>query len=402
MPIPGLLEEHAEEAAFLWLLRHQAALAPDYNRRELAELEGRLLAHLEGLALASDAAWQTGKTMFEEQTEIGEAFIATNLALQSGERARFDDVVELAGDDESATRGLRGAVAWSPLRRVEPLLTELAASAEPRLRTIGLAGFGAHRRTPPRALNDDLHALDPALVAQAARTAAQLGLVNHLGLIRERRDAANPSDAALLYWCTWSSILLGDRQDLGPLLESAHRLDGYAGSACELLGRALDPARATAWHRELRSEPTATVDLALRAAATMGQTDQIDWILEQMHDPTRAQQAGDALHRITGVDLAEANLTAEPREHDDSEDWRPEDDLPWPDPEACAAWWQKSPLAEGADRAMLLGHPKSDRAALATLLDCDTTSQRNRHDAAIERALSQPGEPLREVRVRAG
>ena len=47
-----------------------------------------------------------------------------------------------------------------------------------------------------------------------------------------------------------------------------------------------------------------------------------------------------------------------------------------------------------------MGQPKSDSEALRAALDDSTASQRNRHDAAIELALSQPGQPLHEVRTR--
>lgn len=44
--LPQILDIHLEEAAFLWELRQQAALAPHYSLDELARLDGRLEANL--------------------------------------------------------------------------------------------------------------------------------------------------------------------------------------------------------------------------------------------------------------------------------------------------------------------------------------------------------------------
>ena len=47
-----VLDQHAEEAAFLALLRDYAVRAPHYDLEELAELDQRIEAHLDGLAIA--------------------------------------------------------------------------------------------------------------------------------------------------------------------------------------------------------------------------------------------------------------------------------------------------------------------------------------------------------------
>jgi len=46
--IPHIIDQHAEEAAFLWLLRHNAIYAPHYNLKDLAKLDGRVEAHIDG------------------------------------------------------------------------------------------------------------------------------------------------------------------------------------------------------------------------------------------------------------------------------------------------------------------------------------------------------------------
>ena len=47
--IEGIIFRHAEEAAFLWLLRDAAVRAPQYKLKDLAKLDERVEAHLGGL-----------------------------------------------------------------------------------------------------------------------------------------------------------------------------------------------------------------------------------------------------------------------------------------------------------------------------------------------------------------
>jgi len=50
--IANVVLQHAEEAAFLWLLRHAAVAAPHYSLADLGKLDGRVEAHLDGLRIA--------------------------------------------------------------------------------------------------------------------------------------------------------------------------------------------------------------------------------------------------------------------------------------------------------------------------------------------------------------
>lgn len=46
--IPHIISQHAEEAAFLWLLRDNACCAPHYSLKDLAKLDDRVEAQLTG------------------------------------------------------------------------------------------------------------------------------------------------------------------------------------------------------------------------------------------------------------------------------------------------------------------------------------------------------------------
>ncbi len=71
-----IIEQHSEEAAFLWLLRGSAVSAPHYKLKDLAKLDDRIDAHIDGLRIAEDAGWEILKKQLEEHPEPGEAFAA--------------------------------------------------------------------------------------------------------------------------------------------------------------------------------------------------------------------------------------------------------------------------------------------------------------------------------------
>ncbi len=71
-----IVEQHAEEAAFLWLLRDKAVDAPHYARRHLARLDERVEAHVDGLRVAGEAGREIAWKQLEQFGETGEMFAA--------------------------------------------------------------------------------------------------------------------------------------------------------------------------------------------------------------------------------------------------------------------------------------------------------------------------------------
>ena len=73
MIITEIVSQHAEEAAFLWLLRSNAIHAPHYSLKDLAKLDDRVEAHLDGLRIAGELGWEFCKAARENE-ELGEVF----------------------------------------------------------------------------------------------------------------------------------------------------------------------------------------------------------------------------------------------------------------------------------------------------------------------------------------
>src|SRR5260370_3252536 len=66
---PKILEiitQFAEEAAFVWTQRANAVHAPHYLLTDLARFDSRLEAHVDGLRVYGDPAWELCKQALEE------------------------------------------------------------------------------------------------------------------------------------------------------------------------------------------------------------------------------------------------------------------------------------------------------------------------------------------------
>ena len=106
--IAAVVGQHAEEAAFQWLLRDSAVSAPHYDLADLAKLDGRVEAHIDGLRIAGDEGWNLCAEALERQ-EAGEVFAAGVLALKSKDQSRLEKVFAVAQEEP------RGSAVWFPL-----------------------------------------------------------------------------------------------------------------------------------------------------------------------------------------------------------------------------------------------------------------------------------------------
>jgi len=74
----------------------------------------------------------------------------------------------------------------------------------------------------------------------------------------------------------------------------------------------------------------------------------------------------------------------------------PDEDLPWPEPDLIAEWWNKNKGSFQNGTRYLLGKPISEGQCQHVLRQ---GYQRQRAAAAIEMAMMHPGQPLFEVRA---
>src|SRR6187431_2827680 len=86
-------ERYADDATFLWLLRCIAVNQPHYTAADLAELDNRIDAQLDGLMTAPEESWRICVAALELQ-QPDAVFTAAVLAFRSLDIRHIQQVVE--------------------------------------------------------------------------------------------------------------------------------------------------------------------------------------------------------------------------------------------------------------------------------------------------------------------
>ncbi|WP_437336357.1 TIGR02270 family protein [Sorangium sp. So ce394] len=397
----SLCEEHADQAAFLWLLRDRAARSAAYGLEDLAELDDRIEAHLDGLRLAGDAGWEACRALLQ-QAEGGEVFGAAIVAVHRWDLRGLARVLDVGGGAPDVSRGIASALGWTPLERVRRLLPGLLSGrSPPALQWLGIAACAAHGEDPGAPLGYALLARDPRLRARALRAAGQLGRVD---LLPEVRASFRADDEACRFWAAWSAALLGEGASALVLRELANGGGPFAAESASMAMRRMAPAVASTWLRALeRSARDPRVPVS--AAWALGDPAAVPWLLEVAGDPALARLSGQAISLITGLDLAAEQLarrapsglragpTDDPSDHDVAMD--PDGDLPFPDVAGVSAWWRRRAAEYRPGTRYLLGRAMTREGLEHALRE---GHQIARGAAAVELSLRERGRAVFEVR----
>ena len=402
MPIiEAVIAQHAEEAAFLWLLRDGASHKPHYRLKDLSKLDDRVEAHLAGLRIAGDEGREVYGGVWAME-DAGEVFAASELAFESGNGERIRVALKAATSAPELSRGAVSALGWLPYDQASRHISTLLGSGDTSVRRIGLAASVAHRRNPGEALVSALADEDPLLKARALRAVGELGRVDLLPSVRSNLGA---KDVGCRFSAAWSGALLGDMQAIFALWSVAKLDVPYREEAAKMALRRMDLPTAHRSQTELTQSPD-SIRVAAIGAGALGDPASIPWLIEHMAVPELARVAGESLSMITGVDIAyedfegewpegfEAGPTENPEDEDVALD--PDEDLPWPNPELIGEWWSKNKSRFRSGTRYLLGKPISIEQSQHVLR---YGYQRQRAAAAIELAMLQPGQPLFEVRA---
>jgi uncharacterized protein (TIGR02270 family) len=404
MPIvESIVTVHAEEAAFQWLIRDAAVRDPHYLLWELAKLDDRVEAHLDGLRVAGDPGWEIVRTALVEIGEPGEVFAAGVLAFESGAPERVQQVFEVGTATPEAARGLVSALGWLTYEQASKHVKALLAANEPALRRAGIAAAVIHRRNPGPALQSAFAADDPRLKARAFRAAGELGLVDTHITLRANLKAKDPT---IRFWGAWSNALLNGHKDAVAYLQKVAEEGGsFAERAAQMAMRRLAPNEAKVWLKRLVKD-LGQKRIAIIAAGAFADPEVIPFLIDQMKVPRLARVAGETFSLITGANIAYEDLDGEkpegfeagPTENPDDENVALDRDenLPWPDPTLIQKWWNQRQGQFAKGTRYLLGQPITPESLRVALKN---GYQRQRAAAALELAILEPGRPLFEVRA---
>ncbi|NOQ63954.1 MAG: TIGR02270 family protein [Methyloprofundus sp.] len=399
--IPHIIDQHAEEAAFLWLLRNDAVNAPHYDLDDLAKLDQRVDAHLDGLRIAGDYAWQVCCDNLEQE-ESGEVFAAAILALESPSTEYIKQVYKAVKQAPDTIDGLISAFGWVATHNLQGKVKELLESTDPLYQQIGIAACVSHRVDPGKYLEQSIHNEDIALKARALQAVGELGRVDLKALLLEQLTDEEPQ---IRFWAGWSAVLLGDRgYGLKILRLNIEQNTPFCLSAMPVALAVLE-TDAVKQSLKILADQQETLRFAIIGAGLSGDPIYIPWLIQQMQIVELARVAGEALTHLCGVDIAYQDLEADVPEDDleagpteDAEDESVEmdadEDLPFPHFASMQQWWQDNQQNFKPEVRYLYGKPIDEEHCLWVLKNA---TQRLRYLAAVHLALTKPEQVLFEV-----
>ena len=391
-----VIEEHLEEAAFLWLQRAHAVRAPNYSPLQFADLDERLAAHVDGLRVAGDDGWRCAAEALDNEGPE-DFFPAAVLAIESAD-GRFDELLARAQQAPQAVPGLISALGWVEPPHLASRVKALLGSDTPLARKLGIAACALHRRDPGAALDAALDDRADSVRIRALRAAGELGRADLLPHVLALLGEAKPE---LRFWAAWAAVMIGDRgHALDTLRAFALQTSPRQMRAFQLVLQTLDVGAGGALLSECAGLPGAT-RLRIIGAGFVGDAQDVPGLIEQMEQPTAARIAAEAFVGITGVDFNLEQMEVPPPEgFEDGPSEDPDDEhvdlpedvaLPWPDVERLHRWWQANAPRFAPGVRWFLGQPVSQVGCAQVLCE---SFQRRRVAAALHRSLLQPGMPL--------
>lgn len=386
------IDEHLDEASFLWLQRAHAVQAPHYSPQQFADLDERLAAHIDGLRVAGEE----GRRVAEAALDLGgpeDFFPAAVLALESDDD-RCESLLARLKESPEAIPGVVSALGWVSAQFLGGRVKTWLNDASPLKQKLALAACALHRKDPGAALARLLESPADSVRIRALRSAGELG----------RRDLAPRLQAAFAdpkpearFWSAWSAVRLGDRgSGLQTLTDLALKPGLRRLPALQLALLCLDVRAGHALLTGLDGQPEAE-RLRIQGAGWIGDPRYVHWLIERMTVHATARIAAEAFVNIAGADFNLEQLETRPpdgfedgptEDPDDANVELPEDiALPWPDAERIRAWWQTHAARLPAGQRVFLGEPPDAAHCNRVLRE---GFQRQRTIAARLLALRQP------------
>ena len=159
--IPTVVQQHVEETAHLRNVRSVQVRAPDVRLMNLGRLDERIVANLDGIAVAGSE----GNALCQQALESpapGPLFAATVGALEQRDMARLGALLDLAQALPEARNGLLSAFGWVSPADLQGITSALLEAQQPWHVEVGLAACELHGVDPQAALDRALAADDPA------------------------------------------------------------------------------------------------------------------------------------------------------------------------------------------------------------------------------------------------
>jgi uncharacterized protein (TIGR02270 family) len=395
--ISAVVQQHVDDAVSLRLMRSVLVRAPHVELHRLRRLDDRLAAHLDGLAVAGEAARRLLNETLANPSAAA-LFTCTVLALDSGDQAWLDRLLAVAEADPEVRRGVVSAFGWVSPQSLRGVTPTLLGASSPWRRGVALAACAMHSVDAGQVMAASLASDDAGLRARALQVCGVAGRVDLLGACLSGLDDA---DVAVRGAAACTTLRLGERERSVPVLRALAQEPGPGREeALAWLGLALDGAAARHWLKDLSRDPADQRRL-LRAIGLVGDVHFVPWLIERMREPALSRLAGESFALVTGLDLAYLDLDgsapegveSSPNDDPESADVALDEDesLPWPDVGKIEGWWSRHGAGFAAGARVFMGGAVDAARCLDVL---GKAGQRQRMAAARHLALQLPARAM--------
>lgn len=381
-PLWDIVDEHLDEAEFLWERWEACLVAPNYVMLEVETgPEARLMAHIDGLVVngpqvAERLLVPTIADADAEPTRIQAAALAL---LRTPGPSGFEAVFTELHSSPSQRPDLARALECCELGPLRLRLVAMLAAEDADL-----------RYTAARILAFHGEALDEVV---ARMMAGDRAVDRMLGLRMIPRLARTPHHIRELIRALASddpdvrdvAMTAGALLDLPDAWRCARELvdaeEPSAGQALLLLALRGEPADRPA----ILAAATSLRGLGLWALGFLGTVDAVEAAMPWLEDEAHARLAGEVVAAITGLDLEDEKFARVPPE-EEALSYRSEDYLPVPDALKLLMWWRKQHHRFAAEQRYIAGRPR-DAAALFQALHSGPMRRRAVHLLALQLEL---------------
>jgi len=127
------------DTPYAWFLRDQASTSPIFQKRHLAELDGRLEAYLDCYLISQRA----GKSLLPalDMSDWGAVFVTALTAIRTNDADSFELALDALEEDEQA-KELTDALCWTQLELAKPFLDNVILHKNPLARIAGITAVG--------------------------------------------------------------------------------------------------------------------------------------------------------------------------------------------------------------------------------------------------------------------
>ncbi len=393
----ALQHTHDESAAALSFIFDQLSSknqSPHTHYSEIINLHNQLDAQLDIFRADNHSP----SLPLDPSESPGTIFLCTILALEIKNTLKLKQLLACAEADEELQHGLLNAFSWVPYAFTQPLPPHLLASQSAFYRLVGLHIYRKHQIRADTSFEWALTQASSNIQEIALNATGEIGLIE---LLPHCQRLLNSNSQSVRFAAARACLLLGDGQNAFPqLAQYALKSNSLQAEALSLLAVSLPLNQASQFLSKLAKQ-TSDKRLLIQMAGELGDPANIPALLRLMQDPTLSRIASFAFCFITGLDLVAENMEAdqpdgfEPGPTDNPEDEEvesdPDEDLPWPDQEKLANWWQQYGHLFKPGTRYLAGKEISKQHCLWVL---QNGLQAQRKSAALHLKALDPASPL--------